>query len=185
MTPSHPPLPPPFPPRSPPPPSSSLLLPLLILLSFLSPVSPSLRLLHLIELPSLDGVLTQHNVDGHSIARNVSRVVGVACRMGGACSSAAQSCLAAIGNVGMASWHDNGTQAPTTSIPPAAYIIRRGSPCRITKPAQTRPSLSGVEEGTWPHWVLLSMQCLSTCMLHIIIVAMYVEPPTSRQCGCL
>ena len=55
------------------------------------------RLLRLIELPSLDGVLSQDVVDGHNIAHNVS---SLARKVGEACSSAAQTCLTTLAGGG-------------------------------------------------------------------------------------
>lgn len=125
------------------------------------------RLLVLIELPSLDGVLTQQSVSGHTIASNISRIIGVACKVGVACSTVAQTCLAALESVGVVSRHDNSEAAGP--LPPAAYVDRRRSghgrqrtPVRWVNKIMHRRSMGGAMEG-WPHWVSMAMKCLSTC----------------------
>ena len=97
-------------------------------------VPPSFpRLLLLIELPSLDGVLTHDAVDGRHIALNVARVVGGACSaVGGACSSAAQTCLAAVSG----SSHYQ-PRLPPPPPAPASHVTRRRSSGRLRSPFHT------------------------------------------------
>ena len=136
-------------------------------MAFLDVFSPITfhRLLLLVDLPTLEGVLTQQSVSGRVIAGNVSRLVGVACKVGGICSSVAQTCLAALENVGVASRHDN--SAAADPLPAAAYIDPRGSGCgrgarRWMRKVARRCAGGGAME-EWPEWVTMAMKCLPSC----------------------
>ncbi len=71
------------------------------------------RLLSLVDLPSLDGVLNEDSLDGGHILHNVT---SMARAVGGACSSAAQRCLMAVGGAG--------GRGPSLA-PPASHVTRQ------------------------------------------------------------
>lgn len=84
----------------------------------------SIRLLLLIELPSLDGVLTHDAVDGKHIVHNVGSVARL---VGRACSSAAQTCLAAAVSAGPSTSSKPRPQTPGRALAPASHVTRRRS----------------------------------------------------------
>ncbi len=99
-------------------------------------------------------------------------MMGVARKVGVACSSVAHTCRAALESVGVSNRHDS--SLIPDPLPAAAYIERRrygrttrrsslGAGRWMKKVAQ-RCGVGGAME-VWPDWVAMAMQCLSSCKI--------------------
>lgn len=120
------------------------------------------RILRLVDLPSLDGVLTHDAVDGRSIAFNVSSLARM---VGGACASAAQSCLAAVASLPAVP----PPPLPPPPLVPASHVTRRRSRSRSRHRSASPFGTSLLQhrnrqrsaDGDFPQWIVLSMHCLA------------------------